>query len=134
MKQLSLDVVKPSLPGTAAVVAKRCGERVENVAQMLQRAARKGVVVATRQGNRWIYSLAEEVEAGASLQLCAIGWVNGSTTRRPTNDEEDEHDIRAKVASDAENLERAQELLGHKDARTTQAIYRRGIRRVKPAG
>ena len=44
-----------------------------------------------------------------------------------------EHDLRAKVASDAESLERARALLSHADARTTEAIYRRKPERVKPA-
>lgn len=44
-----------------------------------------------------------------------------------------EHDLRAKVASDAETLERARALLQHADSRTTDAIYRRKPERVKPA-
>jgi len=44
-----------------------------------------------------------------------------------------EHDLRAKVGSDAESLERAKALLTHVDARTTQAIYRRKPERVRPA-
>lgn len=44
-----------------------------------------------------------------------------------------EHDIRAKVGSDADTLEHARALLQHADARTTQAIYRRKPERVKPA-
>ncbi len=43
-----------------------------------------------------------------------------------------EHDMRAKVGSDAETLERARALLAHADARTTEAIYRRKPERVKP--
>lgn len=43
-----------------------------------------------------------------------------------------EHDLRAKVGSDAETLERARALLAHADARTTEAIYRRKPERVKP--
>ncbi len=34
-------------------------------------------------------------------------------------------DIRAKTASDSDGLHRAQELLGHEDARTTKRHYRR---------
>lgn len=45
-----------------------------------------------------------------------------------------EHDIRAKVASDATTLEHARQLLAHADARTTQHIYRRKPERVKPLG
>lgn len=45
-----------------------------------------------------------------------------------------EHDLRAKVGSDAESIERAQQLLAHADATTTRAIYRRKPERIKPAG
>lgn len=41
-----------------------------------------------------------------------------------------EHDLRAKVGSDAESLEKARALLQHADARTTQRIYRRKPERV----
>lgn len=43
-----------------------------------------------------------------------------------------EHDIRAKAASDAESLEQARALLSHADSRTTQRIYRRKAERVNP--
>jgi integrase len=43
-----------------------------------------------------------------------------------------DHDLRAKVASDADSLERARSLLAHADQRTTDAIYRRKPERVKP--
>lgn len=43
-----------------------------------------------------------------------------------------EHDMRAKVGSDAENLERARQLLGHADARMTERVYRRKPERIKP--
>jgi len=36
-----------------------------------------------------------------------------------------EHDLRAKVGSDAESVERARALLQHADTRTTQRVYRR---------
>lgn len=45
-----------------------------------------------------------------------------------------EHDLRAKVGSDAETLEHARQLLAHADARTTQRVYRRRPERVRPAG
>lgn len=41
-----------------------------------------------------------------------------------------EHDIRKYVASEAETLDHAQRLLGHKDSRVTQSIYRPGPQRV----
>lgn len=43
-----------------------------------------------------------------------------------------EHDIRAKVGSDAETLEQARALLAHADIRTTDRIYRRKAEVVKP--
>lgn len=43
-----------------------------------------------------------------------------------------EHDLRAKVASDAENLERARMLLGHENSATTNKIYRRRAEKVRP--
>jgi integrase len=45
-----------------------------------------------------------------------------------------EHDLRAKCASDATSLEHARALLSHTDARTTDAIYRRKPKVVKPLG
>lgn len=43
------------------------------------------------------------------------------------------HDLRAKCGSDAESLERAQQILAHADARTTKRIYRRKPERIRPA-
>lgn len=43
-----------------------------------------------------------------------------------------EHDLRAKVASDAATLEHARSLLAHADARTTNRVYRRKAERVTP--
>lgn len=43
-----------------------------------------------------------------------------------------EHDLRAKVASDAPSLERARQLLTHADAKITQRVYRRKPERIKP--
>ena len=43
-----------------------------------------------------------------------------------------EHELRAKVASDAESLERARQLLAHADSRITQRVYRRRPDRIKP--
>lgn len=45
-----------------------------------------------------------------------------------------EHDLRAKVGSEAENLARAQQLLGHRSAAVTMRVYRRKAERIKPAG
>jgi integrase len=43
-----------------------------------------------------------------------------------------EHDLRAKVASDADTLEHARALLAHADSRTTDRIYRRKAEIVAP--
>ena len=43
-----------------------------------------------------------------------------------------EHDIRAKSASDARDLPRAQELLDHATPATTQRHYRRAPAKVRP--
>lgn len=45
-----------------------------------------------------------------------------------------EHDLRAKVGSDAESLERARQLLTHADARMTERVYRRKPERIRPVG
>jgi len=45
-----------------------------------------------------------------------------------------EHDLWAKVASDAESLERAKQLMTHSDAKMTERVYRRKPERIKPAG
>jgi integrase len=44
-----------------------------------------------------------------------------------------EHDLRAKVGSDAETLERAKQLLAHSDQKLTERIYRRRPEKIKPA-
>lgn len=44
-----------------------------------------------------------------------------------------DHDLRAKVSSDADGLEHARALLAHADSRITQRVYRRKPERVKPA-
>lgn len=43
-----------------------------------------------------------------------------------------EHDLRAKVGSDAESLERARQLLAHADSKLTNRVYRRKPEVVKP--
>jgi integrase len=43
-----------------------------------------------------------------------------------------EHDLRAKCASDAESLGRAQQLLGHADSKITERVYRRKPEVVRP--
>ncbi len=43
-----------------------------------------------------------------------------------------EHDLRAKVGSDADSLERARQLLAHSDSRLTERVYRRKPERIKP--
>ena len=43
-----------------------------------------------------------------------------------------ENDIRAKAASDADDLHAAQKLLAHESAATTQRHYRRGVAKIVP--
>jgi integrase len=43
-----------------------------------------------------------------------------------------EHDLRAKCASDAETLARAQQLFGHADSKITERVYRRKPKGVRP--
>ena len=43
-----------------------------------------------------------------------------------------EHDMRAKVGSDAKSLEHARALLAHTDGRMTERAYRRKPERVRP--
>lgn len=43
-----------------------------------------------------------------------------------------EHDLRAKVGSDADSLERAKQLLAHSDSRLTERVYRRRPELIKP--
>lgn len=54
------------------------------------------------------------------------------TTETKAKEHFTEHDLRAKVASDAESLEHAQALLAHADSRTTKKFYRRKAEVVKP--
>ncbi len=44
-----------------------------------------------------------------------------------------EHDLRAKVGSDAESLERARQLLAHADSKITNRVYRRKPEVIRPA-
>lgn len=44
-----------------------------------------------------------------------------------------EHDLRAKVGSDAETLERAKQLLAHSDSKLTERVYRRRPEKIKSA-
>ncbi len=43
-----------------------------------------------------------------------------------------EHDLRGKVGSDAESLERARQLLGHADSKITEREYRRKPEIMRP--
>lgn len=59
----------------------------------------------------WQYAMAKHVEAGGERFT--------------------EHDLRAKVGSDSEDLAQAQARLGHMDAKTTCRVYRTKPTRVK---
>jgi integrase len=43
-----------------------------------------------------------------------------------------EHDLRGKVGSDAESLERARQLLGHADSKITERVYWRKPELILP--
>ncbi|MDP8983606.1 MAG: tyrosine-type recombinase/integrase [Pseudomonadota bacterium] len=43
-----------------------------------------------------------------------------------------EHDLRGKVGSDAESVERARQLLGHADSKITERVYRRKPELIRP--
>jgi len=43
-----------------------------------------------------------------------------------------EHDLRGKVGSDADSLQRARQLLGHADSKITERVYRRKPEIVRP--
>ena len=49
-----------------------------------------------------------------------------ATWRHEARKDWNEHDIRKTVANEADNLDHAQRLLGHQDAKTTSSTYRIG--------
>lgn len=59
-------------------------------------------------------------------------FITRALEKGPLKERFTEHDLRAKVGSDAESLERAAQLLAHSDPRMTQRVYRRKPERIKP--
>lgn len=75
------------------------------------RSATGPYIVQTDNGQRLTYTMLRK----RFLKACEVAGVKWKFK-----------DIRAKAATDSESLQRAQELLGHEDPRTTKRSYRRG--------
>lgn len=84
----------------------------------------------TRAAQPYIDSASGAAEAWKSLWRRFMARVLDET--RVTEHFTD-HDLRAKVASDAESTERARQLLGHADAAITERVYRRRPEVIGPA-
>lgn len=83
----------------------------------------------TRRGRSYVDSRGE-AEGWASMWQRFMARVKKETK---VTEHFTDHDLRAKVASDAESLERAKQLLAHADSRLTQRVYRRKAEIVSPA-
>ncbi len=95
------------------------------------RPALSPFLFCTRYGTGFVTDETGEARSWASMwgKFMARVLKDTKVTERFT-----EHDLRAKVGSDAESLERARQLLAHADARMTERVYRRKPERIKPAG
>ncbi|WP_338755004.1 integrase [Ralstonia sp. RRA.1] len=74
----------------------------------------------------------EETGRAGGWESLWRGFMERVLTETKVKEPFNEHDIRAKAASDAETLEHAQALLSHADSRTTKRIYRRKAEVVAP--
>lgn len=84
----------------------------------------------TRAGRPYIDSTSGAAEAWKSLWRRFLARVLAETrVVEPFT----EHDLRAKVASDADSLEHARQLLGHADTAITERVYRRRPEVIGPA-
>lgn len=83
--------------------------------------------------NKWGKGYINE-EKGTAKGWDALwqGFMERLLTETKVKERFTEHDLRAKVASDAESLEHARALLSHADAGVTERVYRRKPERVKP--
>lgn len=84
----------------------------------------------TKLGECYLDETTGEAHGWASMWQRFMERVKAETK---VNEHFTEHDLRAKVASDAESLERARQLLAHADSRITNRVYRRKAEIVKPA-
>ena len=91
------------------------------------RPALSPFLFCNRKGQGYIDEKTGEAHGWDSMWQRFVARVKSETsiTERFT-----EHDLRAKVGSDAESLEKARALLQHADIRTTQRVYRRKPERV----
>lgn len=73
-------------------------------------------------------------ETGRAPGFESVWWefMNRVMAETKVKDRFHEHDIRAKTASDAENVEHARGLLSHSDTRMTTRVYRRKAEVVEP--
>jgi len=85
-------------------------------------------VFCTRKGKPYITADAETRAFDSLWQRFMRGMVKAKVLKQVFH----EHDLRAKAGTDAESIERAQNLLQHSDKRTTTRIYRRKPETVKP--
>lgn len=81
----------------------------------------------TREGQPYIDPASGAAEAWKSLWRRFMARVLAETR---VAEAFTEHDLRAKVASDAGSLERARQLMGHADAAITERVYRRRPERI----
>jgi len=91
------------------------------------RPALSPFLFCNRRGEGYIDEETGECHGWDSMWSRFMGRVLAETkvTQRFT-----EHDLRAKVGSDADSLEKARKLLQHADVATTNRIYRRKAERV----
>lgn len=83
----------------------------------------------TRRGRGYINERTGEADGWASMWQRFMDRVLAETN---VKERFTEHDLRAKAASDADNLEHARALLAHVDSKITQRVYRRKPEVVKP--
>lgn len=119
--ELTVDAAKGGLD--AVYYGGRLREAVETVLALPH--PRTGPLFRNRSGERytsdgfrslWQYAMAVYLKA------------------HPEAERFTEHDIRAKVSSDADSVEQAQAMMGHRDQKTTVRVYRRKPVSVQAAG
>jgi integrase len=103
-------------------------ERLEAVTLALRtRPALSPFLFCNRMGQGYIDEATGESHGWDSMWQRFVARVMAETSIK---ERFTEHDLRAKVGSDAESLEKARALLQHADIRTTQRVYRRKPERV----
>jgi integrase len=103
-------------------------ERLEAVTLALRtRPALSPFLFCNRRGQGYIDEATGESHGWDSMWSRFVARVMAETK---VSERFTEHDLRAKVGSDAESLDKARALLQHADIRTTQRVYRRKPERV----